>query len=60
MIEFEGRVYRNVRLKAFIEESFDDVGQVAAWETVKFIRETWPETEEVLRGELIAIDKQGG
>ncbi len=59
-IEYEGRLYRNEKLKSFIEEMFDDVGQIAAWETVEFIRMTWPETEGVLRGDLIAIDRQGG
>jgi hypothetical protein len=58
-VKFEGKHYRNQELYEFIE-SFNNVSaKIAAWATVRFIRERWPETNEILRGELLGVDEGG-
>ena len=57
-VTYEGRHYRNDTLAVWIIGTFKtEEEQAAAWRTVKFIRETWPETEETLRGKLMGIDR---
>lgn len=57
-VTFSGRHYRNAELAAFVIGTFKTAEeQRAAWETVKFIRETWPAAELALRGELIGVDE---
>jgi hypothetical protein len=56
-VTFRGEHYRNERLAEYIGYFISRAEQDAAWATVRFIRETWPETEEALRGQLIGIDE---
>jgi hypothetical protein len=46
------RHYRNEKLKAFFESLSEDE-RVVAHKTLQFFRETFPECENALRGELI-------
>lgn len=47
-------IYRNQPLKDWIDENFEsEILRGAAWATVAFIKETWPEKAEFLRGDPI-------
>jgi hypothetical protein len=50
---WEVRLYRNHELKKFVDESFDEAGREVAWKVVAFIKDRWPETVPILRGEEI-------
>jgi len=53
----ETRIYRNQVLKDWIDTNFDrEPLRSAAWETVKFIKETWPDKAAFLMGDLIHED----
>ena len=55
---FRGELYRNKELADWIEATFGGASErEAAWETVKFIRESWPEAGLILRGKLIGVDE---
>ncbi len=60
-IVIEDAVYRNVRLKFWIDNYFsDEHDREVAWKTFFAIRNMFPATEEILRGELIAGGHQAG
>jgi hypothetical protein len=54
---FNGKHYRNEKLAGFIGCFINTAQQDAAWATVRFIRENWPETDETLRGGLVGEDE---
>lgn len=57
-VKFEGRHYRNDELGRWIAKTFKTAEeQKAAWMTIGFIREAWPEAGLILRGRLIGIDE---
>ena len=57
-VKFTGSHYRNEKLGEWIAGTFGTAEeQAAAWETVKFIRENWPDAEVALRGKLIGVDE---
>ena len=47
------RHYRNEKLKQFVEAMPDERDRRIAVQTIHFIKTTFPECEEVLRGKLI-------
>ena len=47
------RVYRNYRLKKFIDDGFDEAGRAVAWKVVAFIKDEWPEVVPIIRGEEV-------
>ena len=55
---FQGFHYRNVKLKNWIDATFDEHGRRVAWDVVRYIRREFPKTNEELRGELIGIDEE--
>jgi hypothetical protein len=51
---WEIKQYRNYRLRNWIKATFhDDHDEGVAWKVVAFIKDTWPETVPVLRGEEV-------
>ena len=57
-IKFRGEHYRNEKLAAWVKANFaTPEAQDAAWQTIKFIREEWPDAGLILRGHLIGIDE---
>ena len=57
-VKFTGSHYRNDKLAGWISGTFGTAEeQAVAWETVKFIRENWPDAEVALRGKLIGVDE---
>lgn len=53
----EVRQYRNIPLKEWIEANFEsEILRGAAWSTVAFIKEKWPEDAKFLLGEMIHED----
>ncbi len=59
-VHYVGRHYRNEKLAGWVIGTFKTAEeQRAAWETIKFIRENWPDAEVALRGTLIGTDDFG-
>lgn len=59
-VRYEAAHYRNDKLSSWVIGTFKTAAeQDAAWQTIKFIRESWPEAEIILRGKLIGIDEGG-
>jgi len=50
---WEVKVYRNYKLKKFIEDNFDEAGREIAWKVVAYIKDEWPEVTPIIRGEEI-------
>ena len=46
--------YRNFKVKEWIEREFpEEKDREIAWKTFCFLKQTYPEVEQVLRGDLI-------
>jgi len=50
---WEVKLYRNYKLKAYIEANFDEAGREAAWKLVAYIKDQWPEVVPIIRGEEV-------
>lgn len=50
---WEVKLYRNAKLKAFIDGNFDESGRAVAWKVVAYIKDEWPEVVPIIRGEEV-------
>lgn len=48
---WEIKFYRNRKLKKYIEDNFDEVGQAAAWKVVAYLKDEYPDIIPIIRGE---------